>query len=276
MFIPYLGTTGIAEGTGSALLEQAIQHAAAEGKGLGGGPTSAALPFWRKHGWVSDPADEGWDFWGWTPEQVADLAHGILTAHPSESAGSQPSVPDSANVPALPSLSSPEPDLGEGRLDSGEPARFTGPMTTDALPEATDNGGPWTVVHRKNPYGRFQKTGSGGTWQEAVDHAHLYPADHQVYYVHKDDDHVITENNRKVTIEPTKAEKQAKREENARVKAAADEMLRPDAFGPSYLERLLIGDARVILGIEAPSVRAAAEALARAGWTRRSLGQRHS
>lgn len=67
-FVDYLGTTGFAEGTGSALVRDAARWAAQHDVALVGDPTGAALPFWKALGWELDPAGVGENVWGWTME----------------------------------------------------------------------------------------------------------------------------------------------------------------------------------------------------------------
>lgn len=72
--VDYLGSTGLAKGTGTALAVQAAKHAARRGLPLTGEPTDEAEPFWRKLGWKEDPTGDGWDIWGWNAQDTAKVA----------------------------------------------------------------------------------------------------------------------------------------------------------------------------------------------------------
>lgn len=69
-YIDYLGSTGILNGAGTSLVNDAVRYAAQKGYGLAGDPTYDALPFWRDEiGWHS-LEDEGLSWMGWTPTEV--------------------------------------------------------------------------------------------------------------------------------------------------------------------------------------------------------------
>ena len=75
LHVDYLGTTGITDGTGTALARQAAKIAAEKGLSVIGEPESeGALEFWKKLGWHEDPDGIGTQAWGWTAEEAKIIA----------------------------------------------------------------------------------------------------------------------------------------------------------------------------------------------------------
>jgi GNAT superfamily N-acetyltransferase len=65
-YVSFLGTTGLEEGAGSALVQAATKWAADRDLPLVGTPTADAMPFWKKMGWHYDPENTGEDVYGLT------------------------------------------------------------------------------------------------------------------------------------------------------------------------------------------------------------------
>ena len=76
MAINFIGTTGIIEGAGSALVQEAINSAADAGLALTGTPADEdAERYWvEKMGWREDPTGEGLPIYGISAEEVNQLA----------------------------------------------------------------------------------------------------------------------------------------------------------------------------------------------------------
>lgn len=73
--VNYPGSTGIAEGTGSALTREMIREAARLGRGIALEPVDAgAEAFWTKMGMTVDPWGYDTDVWGMTAERVRTVA----------------------------------------------------------------------------------------------------------------------------------------------------------------------------------------------------------
>lgn len=72
--VDYLGSTGLASGTGTSLAVAAAKHAASKGWALLGEPTDDARPFWKKLGWKPDPEGTGSTGWGWSAADTAKVA----------------------------------------------------------------------------------------------------------------------------------------------------------------------------------------------------------
>ena len=87
--INFLGATGLAKGTGSALTADAIQAAAEAGVGVSLQPLDEAIPFWEKMGMTESPwvdpegglPQDGPLFmaWGMTADDVKSVAAGLDT-----------------------------------------------------------------------------------------------------------------------------------------------------------------------------------------------------
>jgi hypothetical protein len=78
LYIDYLGSTGIADGTGSALVHRALREAADGGWGVRLEPSDDnAAAFWTKMGMKIDPWDVGTDYWGMTAAEVRRLVEGF-------------------------------------------------------------------------------------------------------------------------------------------------------------------------------------------------------
>jgi hypothetical protein len=75
-FVSFLGTTGLEEGAGSALVQQAAQWAAGHDLPLVGDPVAKAVGFWQKMGWHEDPENTGESIWGWTKSETKQVASG--------------------------------------------------------------------------------------------------------------------------------------------------------------------------------------------------------
>lgn len=73
-YVDYLGTTGIAEGTGSALVEEATKWAADNNMPIVGHPVADAMGFWDKMGWKADPEQLGESVYGLTLDQTKAAA----------------------------------------------------------------------------------------------------------------------------------------------------------------------------------------------------------
>jgi hypothetical protein len=81
LHIEYLGSTGIAPGTGSSLVRQAFRDAFERGIGISLNPTSAATPFWEKMGMVDNPwgitGEDAEGLWGMTADRVKAVAEAL-------------------------------------------------------------------------------------------------------------------------------------------------------------------------------------------------------
>lgn len=74
-YVEYVGSTGMAKGTGSVLAKQVAEIAARDGLPVYGQPSSqGAATFWGKVGWTEDPNDIGTELFGWTPGQTREVA----------------------------------------------------------------------------------------------------------------------------------------------------------------------------------------------------------
>lgn len=134
LYVPYLGTTGITDGAGTALVQRAAQVAASQNRGLVGHPTPGARAYWEKLGWHDDPNDEGIEAMGWTATETKRFAETGTPTPPPGGIDSSSSASPAADTGVEPILDKWVQQGGSGTLSDAERQKVTDAVQTQGVP----------------------------------------------------------------------------------------------------------------------------------------------